>query len=113
MFNKELVALTNLGTQFAQSFKDLTKATITASNEQISTIYSAASKLDEISAIQNALFTAGREITKAIKQAEEPLGQSIDRIDTVLGNIDDMDWALEIEPDLDEIDEDENEELGE
>ena len=91
----------------------LTKATVKASNEEIDTIYRAASKLDEINCTQNALFTAGREIVKAIKQVEEPLGQSLDRNTTVLDSVDDMDWALEIEPDFDEVDDDDDEDKEE
>ena len=115
MFNKELVALTTLGTQFAQSFTDLARATVKSSNEEIDTIYQAAGRLDMINCTQNALLDTAREIITAMEKVQAPLSQAIDRNETVLDSIDDMDWALEDEPNFDESDEsgESREELGE
>lgn len=116
MFNKELVALTTLGNQFAQAFTDLAKATVKSANEEIDIIYKAAGRLDMINCTQNALLDTAREVITAMEKVQAPLSQAIDRNETALDSIDDMDWALEDEPTFDEDNDDcgeSKEELGE
>jgi hypothetical protein len=112
MFNKELSALTTLGTQFTQAFTDLAKATVKSSNDEIDIIYQAASRLDDINSTQNVLLDTTKTIIAAMEKVQAPLSQAIDRNETALDSIDDMDWALEDEPNFDEGDES-KEELGE
>jgi hypothetical protein len=116
MFSKELSALTTLGTQFAQAFTDLAKATVKSANDEIDTIYQAAGRLNNINGTQNALLDTAKEIITAMEKVQAPLSQAIDRNETTLDIIDDMDWALEDEPNFDESDDDcdeSKEELGE
>ena len=115
MFNKELSALTTLGTQFTQAFADLAKATVKSSNDEIDIIYQAASRLDDINSTQIVLLDTAKTIIAAMEKVQAPLSQAIDRNETALDSIDDMDWALEDEPNFDDENEDgENkEELGE
>ena len=116
MFNKELVALTTLGTQFAQAFTDLAKATVKSANEEIDIIFKAAGRLDNITCTQNALLDTAKAVITAMEKVQAPLSQAIDRNETALDCIDDMDWAMEDEPTFDESKdncEESKEELGE
>lgn len=105
MFNEELVALTTIGTQFTQAFVDLAQATVKSANEEIDTIYKAAGRLDNINCTQNTLLDTANKIITAMKKVQAPLSQAIDRNETALDSLDDMDWALEDEPDCNESEE--------
>ena len=84
---------------------------------EIDKIYASAQKLHEINEMQTALDTTAVQIATAISQVQNALSKSIDRNTTVLDSIDDMDWALADEDEVDEDfyyeDEDEDKELAE